>query len=110
MRAAARPTSGSPILGKCTTLGVSRPPSVSARSTGKPASITPIKEFVVPRSMPAIGDISDCGLNSAAREIELEARLAKLADPLVHVRKLGVQGCEFLQMIAPSGVEVPQTG
>ena len=52
-----RPTSGSPVSGKCTTEGVRRSPSASASRMGKPASITPMSELVVPRSMPTMRDM-----------------------------------------------------
>src|ERR1700677_43718 len=53
-RAAAPTSNGWSAPGKWTTEGVRRRPSASAMSTGKPASITPTRALVVPRSMPTI--------------------------------------------------------
>src|SRR5438874_5770418 len=45
---------GSPSSGKCTTDGVRRSPFSSASKIGNPDSIIPMRELVVPRSMPTI--------------------------------------------------------
>src|SRR5438105_4219340 len=53
-RRASWPTRRSPVLVKATTDGVVRPPSAFGITTGSPASITAMTEFVVPRSMPTV--------------------------------------------------------
>src|SRR5712692_5777583 len=53
-RRASWPTRRSPVLVKATTDGVVRPPSAFGMTTGSPASMTAITEFVVPRSMPTV--------------------------------------------------------
>ncbi len=58
VRWAGAPTSGGPDGGKYTTEGVRRSPSAFARRMGKPASMTPMRELVVPRSMPTIMGVS----------------------------------------------------
>src|SRR2546421_1332314 len=65
-RRASWPTSRSPVLVKATTDGVVRPPSAFGMTTGSPASMTAITEFVVPRSMPTVfaiffDSLSICG-------------------------------------------------
>src|SRR6476620_11473104 len=62
MRVAVAPISGSPASGKCTTDGVSRVPFASASKIGKPASITPMSEFVVPRSIPTMSPVIASGV------------------------------------------------
>ena len=51
-RFAASPTMRSPVLVNATTLGVVRLPSEFSRTSGSPASMTAMQEFVVPKSMP----------------------------------------------------------
>jgi hypothetical protein len=58
IRRAGVPTRGSPEAGKCTAEGVNREPSGPAISTGKPASIAPMSELVVPRSIPTMRDMA----------------------------------------------------
>src|SRR6266581_2933191 len=53
-RRASWPTRRSPDFVKATTDGVVRPPSAFGITTGSPASMTAITEFVVPRSMPTV--------------------------------------------------------
>src|SRR2546426_6295222 len=48
------PTRRSPDFVKATTDGVVRPPSAFGMTTGSPASMTAITEFVVPRSIPTV--------------------------------------------------------
>ncbi len=51
-RFATMPTSRSPDFEMATTDGVMRPPSRLGMTTGSPASMTAMHEFVVPRSIP----------------------------------------------------------
>ena len=51
-RFAAWPTTRSPVFVKATTDGVVRAPSAFGTTTGSPASMTAMQEFVVPKSMP----------------------------------------------------------
>src|SRR3989442_4581343 len=53
-RRASWPTRRSPDFVKATTDGVVRPPSAFGMTTGSPASMTAITEFVVPRSIPTV--------------------------------------------------------
>jgi hypothetical protein len=53
-RLAAWPTRRSPDFVKATTDGVVRAPSEFSSTTGSPASITDMQEFVVPKSIPKI--------------------------------------------------------
>src|SRR5439155_17055103 len=53
-RRASWPTRRSADFVKATTDGVVRPPSAFGMTTGSPASMTAITEFVVPRSMPTV--------------------------------------------------------
>src|SRR5205085_5762624 len=69
-RKAGSPTIGSPDSGKCTTDGVRRSPFSSASKIGNPDSIIPIRELVVPRSMPTISLTVYFTGNSAAWAIE----------------------------------------
>src|SRR6267143_5989354 len=57
-RRASWPTRRSPDFVKATTDGVVRPPSAFGMTTGSPASMTAMTEFVVPRSMPTVFAIS----------------------------------------------------
>src|SRR5581483_1046925 len=76
IRLGARPTIASPFAGKCTTDGVSRSPSASASKSGKPASIAPMSEFVVPRSMPTMSDIS---IRRLRRFTRIQRKSAKIS-------------------------------
>ena len=53
-RFAAWPTRRSPDFVNATTDGVVRAPSEFSNTTGSPASITDMQEFVVPKSIPKI--------------------------------------------------------
>ena len=57
-RFAAWPTSRSPVFENATTDGVVRAPSEFSNTTGSPPSITAMQEFVVPKSIPRILDIT----------------------------------------------------
>jgi hypothetical protein len=57
-RKAGAPTVILPSSAMQTALGVLRLPFSSASRMGKPLSTTPTSEFVVPRSMPRMGEVS----------------------------------------------------
>src|SRR2546421_12373509 len=87
MRAAAWPTIVVPSFSKLTTDGVSRPPFAPAMRIGNPASITPMSELVVPRSMPTISSIvidpekkSETNLDSFIHKTESQNRTVSDAD------------------------------
>src|SRR2546421_9997376 len=87
IRTAGCPTSGSPSVGKWTTDGVNRAPFLSAIRIGNPASITPMSELVVPRSMPTISFIvidpekkSETNLDSFIHKTKSQNRTVSDAD------------------------------